>query len=160
MSYTFYFLCIRKSNTCEKAPQFYFIINWLIFGFFVRLIISFVNYFLHFKYAINEADVQNANLYTDYQNKLSPEVLKMIDTIQLNKDNIDEHVGFNEEKEREACCICMIPFQTEEMIKLLPCNKKHIFHKVCIDKWLSNSKHCPTCRKEINKKLIQKNKIY
>merc|ERR1712166_1506458 len=59
--YSIFFLFVRKSNTCEQAPQFYFIINWLIFGFFLRLVISFVNYFLHFKYGINEADLENTN---------------------------------------------------------------------------------------------------
>lgn len=160
LAYTFYFICIRRTTTCERAPQFYYIINWLIFGFFIRLIISFINYFLHFKYGINEADLQNANLYTDYSNRISPDVMKMIDNVLLTSDNIDKYVGLNEDNEREVCCICMLPFEIEENIKLLPCNNKHIFHKNCIEKWLSNNKNCPTCRKEINKKLIQKNKIY
>lgn len=160
ISYTFYFLCIRRSNVCDKAPQFYYIINWLVLGFFLRLIISFVNYFLHFKYGVNEADVQNAELYVDYQNRVSPDVLNMIDSVTLSEKNIDDYVPFNEENEREFCSICMLSFQVGEMIKLLPCNRKHIFHKPCIDKWLSHNKSCPTCRKEINKKLIQKNRIY
>lgn len=161
ISYTFYFLCIRRSNVCDKAPQFYYIINWLVFGFFFRLIISFVNYFLHFKYGINEADVANADLYVDYQNRVSPEVLNMIESVLLTDDNINAIVPFNqEEKERDVCCICILPFQVSENIKLMPCNKKHIFHNTCIDKWLSHNKACPTCRKEINKKLIQKNRIY
>jgi hypothetical protein len=161
ISYTFYFLCIRRSNVCEKAPQFYFIINWLVFGFFLRLIISFVNYFLHFKYGVNEADIANSELCVDYSNKVSPEVLNMIESVTLNDKNIQELISFNhEDNERDGCCICMLPFEVKETIKLMPCNKKHIFHKACIDKWLSHNKACPTCRKEINKKLIQKNKIY
>ncbi len=159
--YTFYFLCIRRSNICERATQFYYIINWLVFGFFLRLIISFVNYFLHFKYGINEADIQNQDLYVDYQNRVSNEVLNMIECVTLSHNNIDDLVAFNqEENERDVCCICMLPFQLAENIKLMPCNRKHIFHKHCIDKWLSHNKACPTCRKEINKKLLQKNKIY
>jgi hypothetical protein len=146
---------------CDKAPQFYYIINWLVFGFFLRLIISFVNYFLHFKYGVNEADVANSDLYVDYQNRVSQEVLNMIESVTLNDKNINDLIAFNtEENERDVCCICMLPFCVREIIKLMPCNKKHIFHKICIDKWLSHNKACPTCRKEINKKLIQKNKIY
>jgi hypothetical protein len=161
VSYTVYFLCIRRSNVCDKAPQFFYLVNWLVFGFFLRLIISFVNYFLHFKYGINEADVNNSDLYVDYQNRVSPEVLNMIECVTLSDANINNLVPFNhEDNERDVCCICMLPFQVSENIKLMPCNKKHIFHKCCIDKWLSHNKACPTCRKEINKKLIQKNKIY
>jgi hypothetical protein len=161
ISYTFYFLCIRRSNVCEKATQFYFIINWLVFGFFLRLMISFINYFLHFKYGVNEADVSNADLYVDYQNRVAPEVLNMIEQVTLDDENIDKIVPFlPEEKERDVCCICMLPFQVCETIRLMPCNRKHIFHKSCIDKWLSHNKACPTCRKEINKKLLTKNRIY
>jgi hypothetical protein len=116
---------------------------------------------LHFKYGVNEADIANADLYVDYQNRVSPEVLSMIECVHLNDKNIEELVPFNnEDNERDVCCICMLPFQVNENIKLMPCNRKHIFHRACIDKWLSHNKACPTCRKEINKKLILKNKIY
>ncbi len=159
--YTIYFLLIRKSSPCKGAIQFYFIINWLVFGFFLRLIISFVNFFLHFKYGINEADLQNINLYTDYQNRCSPEVINIIDQVGLTENNISEYISINEEEnERDVCSICIEPFMIDHKVKIMPCNKKHIFHKDCIEKWLSHNKVCPTCRKEITKKLIQKNKIY
>ena len=158
--YTIFFLFIRRSNVCDKAPQFYFIINWLIFGFFLRLIISFINYFLHFKYGYNEADSENSNFYKDYNNRVSRDVLEMIETIKLTEENINDHISINEDNERDFCCICMLQFETDESIKLLPCNKKHIFHSNCIDKWLSHNKACPTCRKEINKKTFLKNKFY
>jgi hypothetical protein len=161
ISYTLYFLLFRRSNYCEKAPQFVHIVNWLVFGFILRLIISFVNYFLHFKYGVNEADIHNADVYENYQNRVCQEVLDMIESVTLQDDNIDNYVPFNQdEKERDVCCICMLPFQVKETIKLMPCNKKHIFHKTCIYKWLSGNKNCPTCRKEISKKLMMKNKIY
>jgi len=161
ISYTLYFLLLRRSNSCEKAPQFVYIMNLLMFGFILRLIISFVNYFLHFKFGVNEADIHNADVYSNYQNRVGIDVLEMIDSVKLKDENIDDYVPFNqEEKERDVCCICMLPFQVNETIKLMPCNKKHIFHKTCIYKWLSGNKNCPTCRKEISKKLMMKNKIY
>lgn len=160
ISYTAYFLLVRRGVPCERAGQFYYIVNWLIFGFFLRLIISFINYFLHFKYAINEADVANSDLYVDYSNRVSEEVLKMIECIKLTEGNITELIPLTEDNDRDVCCICILPFQVDEKIKLMPCNRKHIFHQTCIDKWLSHHKACPTCRKEINKKLIQKSKIY
>lgn len=159
--YSIFFLFVRKSNPCSKAPQFYFIINWLIFGFFLRLVISFINYFLHFKYGINEADIENTNFYKDYNNRVSKDVLELIEAVQLTEENIHEHINTNDdEEEKDFCCICMLHFDIGENIKLLPCNKKHIFHTACIDKWLSNNRNCPTCRKEINKKLFIKNKFY
>ena len=158
--YTFYFLCIRRSNVCDNAPQFYYIINWLVFGFFLRLIISFVNYFLHFKYGVNEADIANQNLFTDYNNRVLPEVLNMIESHELTKDNIPNLIPLGEENHIEECAICIYPFEATQIIKILPCNKKHVFHKKCIDKWLGHNKACPTCRKEVSRKTIAMKKIY
>ena len=159
--YTFYFLCIRRSNICENAIQFYYIVNWLVFGFFIRLIISFVNYFLHFKYGVNEADIQNNDIYNDYSNRVPKEILNILESHELTQSNITNFIQKNDENEGwEECAICLYSFEIGQTIKILPCNKKHIFHIKCIDKWLSHNKACPTCRKEINKKLVNKNKIY
>jgi len=160
INYSIYFLFIRKSNICENAPQFHFIINWLIFAFFLRLIISFVNYFLHFKYGVNEADIEQTNFYKSCNNRVSKDVLDMIEIVQLTKKNLAEVVTVSENNETDLCCICMLQFEIGENVKALPCNKKHVFHDKCIDKWLSHNKACPTCRTEINKKLLNRNKFY
>lgn len=157
ISYTLYFLCIRKSNYCNDAVQFYYIINWLVFGFFIRLIISFVNYFLHFKYGLNEADLHNMDL-NNYANRVPNEVLKMLESHTLGEENMDI-VKSNNDKLLE-CSICLNDFEISHCVKILPCNKKHIFHSKCIDKWLSHNKACPICRQEVSKKSITKNKLY
>ena len=101
-NYTIYFLFfLRHISPCENAPQFYFIINWLVFGFFLRLIISFINYFLHFKYGVNEADINN-DLYQDYYNRVPDEVLNMIESVTLDKNNIDELIPLTDEHERDV----------------------------------------------------------
>ena len=51
------------------------------------------------------------------------------------------------EKEKD-CSICLTKFQINEEIRRLPC--LHIFHKKCIDQWLSNKRNCPYCRFEIS----------
>jgi hypothetical protein len=158
-SYSLYFMFVRRTTPCIGAHQFYHIINLLVCVFFLRLIISFINYFFHFKYYNNDTSDPN-EMYNEYQNRVNPDLIKKIETVELDKKNIDKYAPVTEEKEREICSICMIPFEIKDTIKILPCNKKHIFHKICIDKWLSHNKACPTCRKEITLKLIQKNKIY
>ena len=159
-AYSLYFIFVRRTTKCTGAPQLYHIINLLVGVFFLRLIISFINYFFHFKYiSNNEADSSN-DLYNDFANRVNPDLMKKIETVILEKKNIDKYAPIAEENEREICSICMIPFEIKDTIRVLPCNNKHIFHKTCIDKWLSHNKACPTCRKEITLKLIQKNKIY
>jgi len=158
-SYSVFFLFVRKSNICENVPQFHFIINWLIISFFLRLIISFINYFLHFKYAVNEADIEQTNFYKDYNNRLSKELIDLIETVKLTQENIKDVVTVFNNNETDFCCICMLQYEVEDKVKVLPCNKKHVFHNNCIDKWLSHNKNCPTCRTEISKNLLNKEKF-
>lgn len=32
---------------------------------------------------------------------------------------------------------------------ILPCDKKHVFHKFCIEGWFKVSTTCPMCRKNL-----------
>ncbi|VVB12659.1 unnamed protein product [Arabis nemorensis] len=46
------------------------------------------------------------------------------------------------------CSICLGEFNEEESLRLLPkCN--HIFHVICIDRWLKSHSNCPLCRAKI-----------
>ncbi|GAB2283253.1 hypothetical protein Dimus_017775 [Dionaea muscipula] len=46
------------------------------------------------------------------------------------------------------CAICLNEFQDDEVLRLLPeCN--HVFHRVCIDAWLSTRTTCPVCRSSV-----------
>ena len=47
----------------------------------------------------------------------------------------------NKYKNHEKCIICLMNFQNDEQILILPC--LHIFHKQCIINWLKNRKTCP-----------------
>jgi len=99
-------------------------------------------------------------MYSDFQNRVDPDIIKLIATVELNQLNIDKYAPVSDENEREACSICMIPFQIKDFLRIMPCNSKHLFHQKCIDKWLSHNKACPTCRKEITMKLVQKHRIF
>jgi len=45
------------------------------------------------------------------------------------------------------CVICLDGFKVDDKIYTLPCN--HIFHKTCIQPWLSANPNCPLCRVDI-----------
>ena len=45
------------------------------------------------------------------------------------------------------CVICLDDFKVRDKIFTLPCN--HIFHKTCIQPWLSTNHNCPLCRVDI-----------
>jgi E3 ubiquitin-protein ligase RLIM len=56
------------------------------------------------------------------------------------------------EKERytqsdiEECVICLENFRNSSRVKLMNCNN-HIFHSICIRKWIKNHDTCPICKK-------------
>ncbi|KAM3721515.1 putative E3 ubiquitin-protein ligase RHA1A [Dirofilaria immitis] len=45
------------------------------------------------------------------------------------------------ENEQERCTVCLNDFETDEEIRALRCS--HVFHVVCIDRWLVYNKKCP-----------------
>lgn len=56
-----------------------------------------------------------------------------------------------EEEEVDKCTICLCEFEHDEDVRRLPCF--HLFHVLCVDKWLSQNKRCPICRVDIEAKL-------
>jgi len=52
----------------------------------------------------------------------------------------------NDGEEVEACSVCLVEFESEDMVSQLPrCG--HVFHMVCIEKWVERSQFtCPLCR--------------
>ena len=62
----------------------------------------------------------------------------------LNKIlNVCNRVNFdkNKYKGHEDCRICLMKFENEDKIIILPC--LHIFHEHCLIDWLNNKKTCP-----------------
>jgi len=56
-----------------------------------------------------------------------------------------------EEDDRESssskCLVCQHTYEVEDCLRKLPCN--HLFHRDCIDHWLSTKDFCPYCRQSI-----------
>lgn len=49
----------------------------------------------------------------------------------------------------EVCPICLDEFVQDQDVKIFPCNGQHMYHKTCIDKWLTINTTCPVCRSNI-----------
>ncbi len=49
----------------------------------------------------------------------------------------------------KECYICYESFEENHIVYKVPCNGHHIFHKHCIDKWVSINSTCPYCRDPI-----------
>ncbi|KAI8829208.1 hypothetical protein BJ741DRAFT_623808 [Chytriomyces cf. hyalinus JEL632] len=58
---------------------------------------------------------------------------------------VNDSVDLIGQQESLPCCpVCLEDFKELEVLRELPC--KHLFHRRCIDTWLSLSCFCPTCR--------------
>lgn len=50
--------------------------------------------------------------------------------------------------ERAQCSICLLEYEPQDKVKILPCN--HNFHVGCVDEWFNIDDICPLCKKPIN----------
>ena len=55
--------------------------------------------------------------------------------------------NLSEEKVAE-CCICLERLVGCDVIRL-KCHKNHVFHDLCITKWMVDHNECPICRKQL-----------
>ncbi|XVF03078.1 hypothetical protein REPUB_Repub04eG0229600 [Reevesia pubescens] len=65
---------------------------------------------------------------------------------QQNHNCFDDDGEGEGEEEEETCAVCLCKIEEDDEMKDLRCN--HLFHKVCLDRWLgySHSTTCPICR--------------
>jgi len=54
-------------------------------------------------------------------------------------------IEYENNLKNQACSICIENFNEDEDLVNLPC-ERHVFHRVCIQKWFEKKKSCPVCR--------------
>lgn len=137
-SYVLYYALLQRIVSYQGVTQFYFVVHWLFLSYCFRSIVSSINYLL----SLNSFKENNNRNSLSFQNKIK--------SVTLNKNNMDTYIPFDDDNEKEACCICLYSYVEGEFINIMPCRNQHVFHKLCIDRWLSNySQICPICRKNV-----------
>lgn len=53
--------------------------------------------------------------------------------------------NFSRECKEETCSVCLSEFNEGDEVGVLP-GCAHVFHVLCIDKWLLSHSNCPLCR--------------
>jgi hypothetical protein len=61
-------------------------------------------------------------------------------------------------KHENLCSICLLEYNQENEITVLPCDARHYFHSECITQWLDRHGDCPICKKVITAEDFNKNK--
>eukprot|EP00924_Labyrinthula_sp_SR-Ha-C_P007445 snap_masked-scaffold_24-processed-gene-3.28-mRNA-1 protein AED:0.71 eAED:0.71 QI:0/0/0/0.5/1/1/2/0/223 len=64
-------------------------------------------------------------------------------------DEKDAKFCGDEFDESDNCAICFDNYEERSRIIILPCDRKHLFHKNCILQWFERSRFCPLCKKDI-----------
>ena len=75
--------------------------------------------------------------------KLAKTLVEMLDTLDTFTIQSSEFMG-------KECYICYEPFEESHIVYRLPCGGHHIFHKHCIDKWVTINSTCPYCRDHVS----------
>ena len=91
-------------------------------------------------YDINDDVGVGEGLCVEYINKLP--------TAKFSEAKID---GDDENENSLMCTVCQEEYDDDTEILCLPCT--HLFHGKCIKSWLENSKDCPNCRTDVEKKI-------
>mmetsp|Transcript_10023 Transcript_10023/g.22772 ORF Transcript_10023/g.22772 Transcript_10023/m.22772 type:complete len:218 (+) Transcript_10023:580-1233(+) len=52
----------------------------------------------------------------------------------------------------QKCMVCLEAFAAGENLRTLPC--LHRYHQSCVDEWLSRSRECPICKRDITAAAI------
>ena len=55
-------------------------------------------------------------------------------------------VGMFGDDGEARCAICLSDYEAGDIIRRLPCEGRHHFHKECVDDWLKLNASCPNCR--------------
>lgn len=76
------------------------------------------------------------------------DVVVGLDKTDLDKLKVDTYSNFLE-CTQDSCSVCIDKFSRDDTCRELKCH--HLFHKDCIDNWLSDNINCPVCRTECGK---------
>ncbi len=63
-----------------------------------------------------------------------------------------KHIGYrtSEHVAHTSCAICMVDYNEQDDVIILPCNSNHYFHSLCVEEFLKVKSECPLCRAHIN----------
>lgn len=142
-------------QTCSKiTPYYYLIIGYLILFmqpyfsliilYTILLITSFVLIFFEVLIRILICKMKGCFKQNKVDNDYKINFSK-IHIIPSSSITIYNRNSFS----NDYCHICQHFFKISNAVCVLKCNKSHIFHKKCMEKWLENYKYCPICKDKI-----------
>lgn len=122
----------------------YYLTILILFGFFLfAKIVFYLIFFIAFCPCISYVMFQEFK--EDYQQKQRAKRLQE----KLKGMKYETYLN-TWGKLEDICVICNEEFNDDELIIMLSCDNKHVFHENCIKTWIKQKTICPICRAEIN----------
>ncbi|CAO2836640.1 unnamed protein product [Amaranthus hypochondriacus] len=106
------------------------------------IILSIVIYYIAYSCFNHLGLIPNSNPIHRASTGLDPAILTQFPIL-----SITDIPNFDYKKDLMECTVCLGSFEKDETLRLLPC--EHIFHLLCIDRWLMNQTTCPICRADL-----------
>ena len=85
--------------------------------------------------------------------KLLPQILHKIFSYRAKKERIGKikqlpRLKYTSDSiECNECSICCAAYTTDDTVIRLSCDKRHVFHARCLERWIISVKsNCPNCR--------------
>lgn len=147
-AYTYILKYDEINNTDEFTFGLFTIIIVLkIINLIIKLFISIVTSLIvtiEFSHVntINQDDNNSTIAQTQIDNSL--------DEFSLTEETLNAMKNDSDTSSNDLCSICLSKFRVNNILRQLPCDGNHIFHKNCIDNWLETNQTCPHCRQVIN----------
>ena len=156
----------KKTPDCIPSYRLPPLIIWWLFVCYVVLTILFCVLIYELIKMVNNRRIRaliqnyinndNPNLNMDYLTSLMEEGDLNSDVIPLSKNEFNQLDNFNFCSLLNKECQCSICFEdmkeNEQIVKLIGCG--HLFHKICLELWLSRKPLCPNCKRNIRNNIL------
>ena len=104
----------------------------------------------HNSYEMKYSDWKHINNHNNHKTLQSQDHKTLQSQESKIINQINESTKSIIDDETVTCVICLIEYQSNDMITLFPCNGKHLFHSICLYEWLTVARTrgitCPCCR--------------
>ncbi|ODN79024.1 hypothetical protein L202_04529 [Cryptococcus amylolentus CBS 6039] len=97
------------------------------------------------------ASSSTTGFQTTHETSTSTSILDSPSALAVGEGKGETGGKGEKEEEEQHCPICLVEFEDGDDLRVLPCERTHMYHRGCIDPWLLRvSASCPLCRKDFN----------